>query len=131
MLARTWQQSQKLRFLLVGAWNTAFAYAAFASLYVLLHSFVHYLLISVMAHVLAVVNAFVCQRTLVFQHRSAWWPAFLRFNLVQAVVLAFSLTGLALLTEGLHLHPLVSQLAVTVIVVIGGYLMSRHYAFRA
>jgi len=128
---RSWQQSEKLRFLVVGAWNTLFAYAAFASLYLLLHSFVHYLLISVMAHVLAVTNAFLCQRTLVFQHRTAWWPAFLRFNVVQLLVLGWSLAGLAFLTEGVHLHPLLSQLLVTVVVVVGGYFLNRHYAFRS
>lgn len=126
-----WRDHQKLRFVAVGAWNTVFAYLAFSGLYVWLHSRLHYLVISVLAHLLAVTNAFICQRSLVFHSRAAWLPAFLRFNLVQLLVLGWGLLGLSAMVEVLHIHPLLSQLFVMVIAVVVSYVLNRTYAFRA
>jgi putative flippase GtrA len=131
MLNDAWRSSEKLRYLAVGIWNTVFAYAAFGSLYLLLHERLHYLLISVMSHVLAVTNAFICQRWLVFHSRSGWFRAFMRFNAVQLLVLCWCLAGLAFLVEVVHLHPLVSQSFIIAVAVIGSYLLNRNYSFRA
>jgi putative flippase GtrA len=130
MLSSAWRDSQKLRFLAVGVWNTFFAYATFGTLYMLLHNVLHYLIISVMSHALSVTNAFVCQRWLVFHSRSGWVKAFLRFNLVQLVILVWCLAGLAFMVEVLHIHPLISQSLVIAGAVAGSYIMNRNYSFR-
>jgi putative flippase GtrA len=130
MLSDFWRNSEKLRFLAVGGWNTLFAYLAFGTLYMLFHKQMHYLLISVMSHVLAVINAFICQRWLVFRSRSGWMRAFLRFNAVQLLVLGWCLAGLAFMVEVLHLHPLLSQSLVIAGAVFGSYIMNRNYSFR-
>jgi putative flippase GtrA len=130
MFSDAWRHSQKLRFLVVGVWNTLFAYLAYGTLYMILHNQVHYLLIGIMSHVLTVSNAFICQRWLVFRSQSAWPGAFLRFNLVQLVVLACSLGGLAFLVEVLHLHPLLSQSLVIAGAIVGSYVMNRNFSFR-
>jgi putative flippase GtrA len=130
MLAEIWRDNEKLRFLIVGAWNTAFAYLAFGSVYALFRGEMHYLVICVIAHVLAVTNAFICQRRFVFRSQTGWLTAFLRFNLVQLVVLAAGLTALATMVEILHIAPLFGQLLVMTITVIASYLLNRVYSFR-
>ena len=130
MLTDVWRDHEKLRFLIVGAWNTVFAYLAFGVVYVLLRSEIHYLLICVLAHSLAVTNAFICQRQFVFRSRARWWSAFLRFNLVQLVVLGSGLAALALMVEVLHFTPLFGQLLVMTVTVIASYLLNRAYSFR-
>jgi putative flippase GtrA len=125
-----WRDQEKLRFVVVGAWNTVFAYLAFSGLYVLLHRQLHYLLIGALAHVLAVINAFICQRSLVFRSRTHWLAAFLRFNAVQLLVMCLGLVGLAVLVEGFHIHPLLSQLLLIAIAVVVTYVLNRTYAFR-
>jgi putative flippase GtrA len=131
MLTGVWRDHRQLRYLAVGAWNTLFAYLMFGLLYFIFHSRVHYLLISVCAHFLAVINAFICQRWLVFKSHSAWLRPFLRFNLVQLLVLIWGLAALAFMVEVLHLNPLLGQLITMAVAVVGGYVLHRGYSFRA
>jgi putative flippase GtrA len=131
VLGNIWRGHQKLRFLVVGAWNTAFAYAALIALYAVLHRYIHYLIISTLAHACAVTNAFVCQRMLVFHSNTRWLTAFLRFNAVQFLVLVWSLVGLAVMVELLRFQPFLGQLIVMTISVIVSYALSRYYAFKS
>ena len=49
-LMRGWRHHEQLRFLVVGAWNTAFGYGVFLTLYLLLQDAMHYLAIAVLAY---------------------------------------------------------------------------------
>ncbi len=129
MLSRIWRD-QKLRYLSVGMWNTGFAYLAFGLVYLALHKRVGYLVISTVAHFFAVANAFICQRWLVFRSRTPWWPAFLRFNLVQLLALVCVLTALVVLVQLFRWNPLASQLVVMAVAVIVSYVLNRDYSFR-
>ena len=130
MLGDAWRGYRKLRFLTVGVWNTAFAYLAYLAVYMLLHRHFHYLMISVLTHILAVTNAFICQRRLVFRSHAPWWPAFARFNIVQLVILCWGLIGIAFMVEIVHLQPVLSQLIVMAVAIIGSYVLNRGFAFR-
>lgn len=130
MIKRLWSNSQKARFLFLGAWNTLFGFGVFALGYVWLKDDLHYLVIATIAHAIAVLNAFVLQRQFVFQDRGPALPAFIRFNVATTISLLFSLAGMALLVDGVGLHPIVSQALVTLLSVIGIYVLHRHYTFR-
>ena len=130
MLNTIWQDHRKLRYLVVGVWNTLFAYAAFGVLYLLFHKHVHYLMISVCAHMFAVTNAFICQRWLVFKSRASWVSAFLRFNMVQLFALGWGLAGLTFLVEIIHLNPLLSQFLTMRATLVVSYVLHREYSFR-
>lgn len=121
--------SEKLRFLIVGAYNTAFGYATFVLLYLWLHDRCHYLIIALLAHAVAVTNAFLLHRKIVFRAQDAIIPAFLRFNLSTAVALLFSLGAMALLVELFAMFPLVAQAFVTGAAVVVSYFLHRHYTF--
>lgn len=123
-------QNERFRFLLVGAFNTAFGYAAFALLYLLLGNKLHYILIGVLAHVVATLVAFTGQRHLVFRSDSPWLPEFWRFNLSLLAVLLFGLASLFVLVTLLGLHPLLGQAIVTPLSVLLSYFSHRHYSFR-
>jgi len=121
---------EKARFLLVGAYNTAFGYGVFALLYLLLGSTIHYLAIATASHFLSVANSFFMHRHLVFHDRGPVLAAFLRFNLATAATLAFGLTTMALLVEGGGLSPLLGQAIVLALTTVGSYLLHRHFTFR-
>jgi len=131
MLVTAWEDHRKLRFIAVGGWNTAFAYLAYFAVFALLHDRIHYLLVSTIAHVTAVTNAFICQRWLVFRTRTPWLSSFMRFNLVQLGVLAGSLAGMTLLVEVMHLRPFLSQMVVMSAAIVASYLLNLSYTFRA
>ena len=51
------RRREQVLYLLVGAWNTAFGYGEWATLQFLLHDYLQYLVILVLAWPLAVLNA--------------------------------------------------------------------------
>ena len=129
-LKSKWHGSEKLRFLLVGAYNTAFGYFAFAGLYLLLHRRLHYLGILAIAHMLAVLNAFAGHKFLTFRAEGHLVGDFLRFNLTYLGALALGLLGLPLLVEVCHVHPLISQAVLVLINTMGTYLLHKNISFR-
>lgn len=130
LLAR-WHANERLRFLAIGGWNTLFGYACFVGLYWLLHDHLHYLVIGVLAHIVAVINAFACHRLLVFRSRGAILAEFVRFNLAQLFVLGCGLLALWLVVTILHLSPLRGQALVTVGTILLSYIAHRRFSFAA
>lgn len=125
-----WHRNEQARFLLVGAFNTAFGYLVFVLLYLLAGDRLHYLLVAVLAHFLAVAEAFLFHRRLVFRSSGPWLMEFFRYNLSVLGVMLAGLLGLYLLVSGLQLHPLPAQAIVTGLSVIVSYFAHRHFSFR-
>lgn len=123
-------QNERVRFLLVGGWNTCFGTAMFATLYFLLSGPLHYLAILVLSHMLSTINNWIMYRRLVFASRSDRLAEFLRFNVSSLIVLAFNFAGLWLLVEIFAFHPIVSQIMLLVATVSLSYLIHAGYSFR-
>ena len=130
MIARVARQDQRLRFLVVGGYNTLFGLAVFAGLYAALHSRVHYLLILVVAHVLAIANAFTTYRLLVFGHTGAVWPSLGRFGLVYGFLFVANAAGLVVLVEIIGLPVFAAQVLLVVASVTLSYVLHGRFTFR-
>jgi putative flippase GtrA len=124
-----WYVPQKLRFVAAGMYNTLFAYATFATLLLLAGQSVHYLVIAAVNHAIAVSNAFLLHRLLVFRSQEPWLPSFIRFNVSQLVTLAFGMAMLFSLVEYGKLRPLAAQSVVMVVSVVLSYLLHRNFSF--
>jgi len=122
-------ESEKFRFLAVGAYNTLFGYAAFALLYLWLHETMHYLVIAVISHVIAVINAFFAHRILVFRARGNLLAAFVRYNITTLSTTVIGLGGLAALVDLGGIHPLVAQGIVLSVTVVIAYVAHKRYTF--
>lgn len=125
-----WRLRQQWRFLLVGAFNTLFGYLLFSGLFLLFGKWLHYLIIGVIAHAIAVCNAFIAYRTLVFPSNDRWHASFVRFNLSQLVGLGFGMSGLYALVEFGHMNPLLAQALITTLLVILSYTLHRFFSFQ-
>ena len=125
-----WRLPRQLRFLLAGGYNTIFGYFVFSGLFLLLGQRIHYLVIGCLAHVIAVVNAFVVHRRLVFRSVDRWQPSFFRFCFSQLVAFVFGITSLFGLVEFGHFSPLLAQALVTVSSVLLTYTLHRYFSFR-
>ena len=125
-----WDGSEKTRFLIVGAWNTAFGYLVFIAAYFLLHQWLHYLVIMLIAHFVSVCNAFVSHKFLVFRSDRHLLREFLRFNLSYLGAIVFGLAAMPVMVEILHLHPVISQGVIIVVTVILSYLLHKKISFR-
>lgn len=124
-----WAEGEKLRFLIIGAVNTLIGYLIFAVLYLLTGRWLHYLLVALTSHFLAVGAAFFLQRTVVFRSTGPVWLELLRYNLSLLTVLGAGMAGLYVLVSWVGLPPLLAQAIVTVLSVIGSYLAHRYFSF--
>jgi putative flippase GtrA len=129
-LRNAWNSSSQLRFVAIGAANTFFGYGSFAALYLLAGRWIHYLIISVIAHFLAVANAFYWHRRVTFRSDEQYLPAFFRFNLGYVGFLAFGLVTMPALVEGLGFHPLVASVCIMLVTVVASYFLHRNFSFR-
>ena len=125
------RRREQVLYLAVGAWNTFFGYAVWAVLQLLLGDRLHYLVIVVIAWPIAVLNAYLGYRYLVFRSRNSIVREFPRFALVYVASLV---AGLVLLPIGLAVLPFniyAVQALLTVLVIVGSYLSHRYFSFGA
>jgi putative flippase GtrA len=124
-----WRLPRQWRFLLAGGYNTVFGYCVFTGLFVLAGEKIHYLVIAAIAHVIAVISAFVVHRRLVFRSTAPWQPSFFRFCLSQLAAFILGIIGLYGLVEFGHFNPLLAQAAITVISVALTSTLHRRFSF--
>lgn len=121
--------SQKIRFLLVGALNTALGYGLFALALLLLGESL-YIPAYVIAYALSILAGFTLQRTIVFRVRGDLWKDLLRYASVQLTSFLVNLVLLPLLVEVFGLSALIAQGIILVLTLVGTYFAHRHFSFR-
>jgi putative flippase GtrA len=123
------RRREQVLYLVVGGWNTVFGYAVWALLQYLLGDHLHYLVVVLIAWPIAVLNAYLGYRYVVFRSRGPILKELPRFSLVYFVTL---IVNLALLPVALNVLPFniyVVQALLTAIVVVCSYLSHRYYSF--
>jgi putative flippase GtrA len=127
-LCRT--RREQILYLIVGAWNTLFGYLVWALLQYLLHDYIYYLFILVLAWFPAVLNAYVGYRLLVFRSKASVWRELPRFSLVYVGTLCIGLVGLPILLRILPFSIYVTQGLFTMVMVIASYLSHKYFSFK-
>jgi putative flippase GtrA len=123
-------KNEKLRYLLVGGYNTAFGYILFVLLLILLKNRVHYLVVLVISHVISVTNAYLAYKFLVFKTQGEWLREFGKFNIVYLGVLIINLVALPVMVEWLSIKPAIGQAWFVLITIIVSYLGHKHFSFK-
>lgn len=123
------RRREQVLYLVVGGWNTVFGYAVWALLQFLLGEHLHYLVIVVLAWPIAVLNAYLGYRLIVFRSNASILRELPRFSLVYVVSLIVGLVALPIALNLLPLSIYVVQAMLTVAVIIGSYLSHRYYSF--
>src|SRR5665811_1934986 len=124
------RRREQLLYFVVGGWNTVFGYGVWALLQYLLGDHLHYLVIVVLSWPIAVLNAYLGYRYVVFRSRGSVLRELPRFSLVYLVTLV---VNLALLPVALRVMPFniyVVQALFTGVVVVCSYLGHKYYSFR-
>lgn len=129
-LLQRWTRDLKLRFVVVGAFNTGVGLLSFPLLFLALRGRLPYLALVVVAFALTVTTAFFTHRWIVFRARGPKLPQYLRFVAGQLGLLAFSLAGMALLVGHLGVPPLVAQPALSLSVVALSFAWNLRVTFR-
>ncbi len=125
------RRREQLLYLVVGAWNTVFGYAVWAVMQYLLGDTLNYLVILVLSWPLAVLNAYVGYRYIVFRSRGPVLKELPRFSLVYVAALMANLVLLPIALQLLPLNIFVIEALFMTAVVVCSYLGHRYYSFGA
>jgi len=122
--------SQPLRFLITGGWNTVFSYALLAFMYYTLSEKLHYIVIMVAASVISITNAYICHKFFVFKTKGNYLKEYIRYYVVYAVPLGLSFIFFPFCIEVLRMNFYLTQAILTVITVFISYFGHKHVSFR-
>jgi len=137
--AHVWLNHQvKVRFVLVGIWNTIFSYLVFVGLDYMFNLFfspryIAYMSAAVIANILAIINAFIFHKFVTFQtsvRGFAIVPEFLRFS---SMYLFSSFVGLVLLpifVELFNYDPKIAGALLIPITTIISYFGHSRFSFK-
>ena len=124
------RRREQILYLVIGGWNTVFGYGVWAVLQYLLGSYVHYLVVVVLSWPLAVLNAYLGYRLVVFESRGPMLTELPRFSLVYFATLVANVALLPLALSALPLNIYVIQALFTAAVVFVSYLGHKYFSFR-
>ena len=130
MVTFYFRRREQILYLVIGGWNTVFGYSVWAVLQHLLGDHVHYLLVVLLSWPLAVMNAYLGYRLVVFQSRGSVLTELPRFSLVYLVSLVANLALLPLALARLPFNIYVIQALFTAAVVVVSYLGHKYFSFR-
>ena len=128
----------KIKFVLVGLWNTVFGYAVFVSLDFLFTPFFEkryaaYMLAAVLSNILAILNAYIFHKLVTFRspiRGLAIIPEFIRFFSMYLFSFFLGLVLLPVFVELFHLDPKIAGALFIPITTIISYLGHSRFSFR-
>jgi putative flippase GtrA len=123
------RRREQLLYLVVGGWNTVFGYGAWALLQYLLGDHLHYLVVVVLSWPIAVLNAYLGYRYVVFRSRASVFKELPRFSLVYLATLVVNLALLPVALGVLPFNIYLVQATFAGAVVVCSYLGHKYYSF--
>jgi putative flippase GtrA len=120
---------QKIKYLLVGSYNTMFGYLVFVSLFYNFSLTINYSLLLAISHVVSVTNNFFLYRAIVFKVKEKIFRNYLRFHLVYSYIYMINLILLALLVNVMNWNIYLSQGLIIIITTILSYFLNKNYSF--
>jgi putative flippase GtrA len=122
---------RKVRYIIVGAWNTIFSYAAFVLLYFYTNHWLHYMGILVLSQIVGLTNAYITYKYFVFKTKGNFIREYLRFYVVYGTTFIVNLVLIAFFVEVLGFNPIVSQGVIAIIVVAMAYFGHSRFSFKS
>ncbi|MEI6724945.1 MAG: GtrA family protein [Actinomycetes bacterium] len=117
-------------YLIVGAWNTFFAYSCFALLYYLLHDHLGPVAILAIAYVIPSLNGYLSFRYLVFRPVTNPLIEYMRYQVVYLPIGAVNFVVLPLALRYSNLNAYAIQALFAIFAIIAGYLGNKYFTFR-
>ena len=119
----------RIRYLVVGGWNSAVAYACFAVSYFILPPEVPTSLIVLGAYIAASINGFLTFRYLVFEPRRHPLLEYFRYQMVYVPIIALNAVALPIALNATRFSAYALQAGFAVLAIIAAYIGNRYFAF--
>lgn len=123
---------ERIRFLVVGAFNTVFGYLVFVTIELLAGQWVGYLVSLYVSYAIAIVVAFVLHRHVTYRVTGTGNVVvdFLRFASVYVVALVINTIALPLLVELAGITPIIAQALIAIVTTLVSYFGHKLFSFR-
>ncbi|COI26131.1 GtrA family protein [Weissella confusa] len=122
---------ERVRFLLVGVFNTGFGFAIFSLFTYILKSFEYgYMVALVISQILATVVAFWLHKTVTFKAPGHLIRDFVRFAMVNSVSYVINLITLPVLVHGFDWNPYVGQFSLLLITTLISFVGHKYFSFK-
>jgi putative flippase GtrA len=123
---------ERVRFVVVGGFNTVLGYGLFALFYLLFGKYIGYIACVYLQYAISIPLAFYLHRRITFRAHGAGrvMVDFLRFCVVYVISLAFNTVALPVLVEVVHLPPLLAQAIIVAVSTIFTYFGHKLFSFR-
>ncbi len=122
--------AEKVRYLLAGAWNTAFGYFLGVGAYLWLGKAWHIIYISIFTNVIAITMSFLTYKIFVFRTRGHWIREYLKIYLVYGLTIIIGTLLLWVLVKFFALNIWLSQGLVLSSVFIISFFLNRSFTFK-
>lgn len=123
-------KNEKIRYLLVGGFNTAFGLLVFYCVQFLFGNYITYIGSLLSTHLIVSTLGFVLYRKYVFKVSGNLVVDFLRFQSVYSVSLIANLLILPLLVSGLHWNVYLAQTVTVGVVTVVSFIGHKIFSFR-
>lgn len=130
MKAVVLRHREKIMYLIVGMWNTAFGYGLFAWLYYMLEKLLHYNLIQFVCYVISTISAYLLYRYFVFKVKGDLIKGYLRFAVVYIYAYLGNMLILFLLKRFTSIDIYIGQAISVFVIVSVSYFSHKKYTFR-
>lgn len=120
---------QKLRFLLVGGYNTVFSYALFAGLLWLMNG-THEQIALVLSFAISSLNSFVTQKVYVFATAGNWKAEFIKCLGTWGLSYLINAIILGVLVDCVGITPYIAQAYGVIFLTAFSWIMLKHFAFK-
>jgi len=121
--------NQKVRYLITGAYNTAFGYLIFVLVFYYFSSTVnHYFLLGI-CHLIGTINNFFSYSTFVFKTKVTALRNYMKFNLVYLLIFLFNVIMFTLLTKVMDWNLYFSQALIVALIAVVGYILNKYFSF--
>lgn len=121
---------EKMRFILVGGFNTLFGFTLFFCLYSLLKDKFHYITIFLSSGSIAMLIASLNLKFFVFRSKGSFLKEISRCYITYSLILLANSILLYLIVELLSQEVIISQIIVTLILIVLSYIGHKYYSFR-
>jgi putative flippase GtrA len=123
------QHAEKIRFLVVGVWNTAFGIGLYTVLVTVLGED-KYLLLVIPVNIIAITQNFILYKFVVFRSKGHYVREYFRFYIVYGPAVLVNLFVLPMLVKWAGLDPRIAQFLFTFVVVFISWFGHKYFTFR-